>query len=156
MIVTQLLPGHHRLFGWKKVGRETRAPSPSPPTLCRHTGRVNGGWMAAFWRRALHKMDRMKKIPKRKSPLGMLQELPSGTNASWSFVGQVMVTVEAWTSRPITEHRVTSQQTENLYSATADGAQELPQHTWPPPLKVDNQYPLHRHADNSSSLCNQP
>lgn len=52
MIVTQLLPGHHRLFSWKKVGRETRAPSLSPPTR----ERVNGG----FWAPALHKMDTIK------------------------------------------------------------------------------------------------
>lgn len=59
MIVTQLLPGHHRLFGWgKKIGRETRAPSLSPPTLCRRAGRerVNGG----SWAPALHKMDTIK------------------------------------------------------------------------------------------------
>lgn len=95
MIVTQLLPGHHRLFGWeKKVGRETRAPSLSPPTLCRHTGRerVKGGfWAPSFTQNGQDK----KRNPKEEVTARQPEELPSGTDASWSFVGQVMVAVEA-------------------------------------------------------------
>lgn len=61
MIVTQLLPGHHRLFGWKKnwTGDKSSFSVPvPPPTLCRRAGRerVNGG----SWAPALHKMDTIK------------------------------------------------------------------------------------------------
>lgn len=147
MIVTQLLPGHHRLFGWEKKNwtgdKSSFSVTPHPLQAC-WTWTCEWGLLGASFTQNGH--NKMSRRGSRRSAAVRV-----------AFRHECKLELRrASDGRPITEQRVTSQRTENLYSATADGAQELPQHTWPPPLKVDNQYPLHRHADNSSSLCNQP